>query len=258
MQIHLSNEELIFVDLLDNPIVKVYKKIYKHLQHINIPFRLWDSPFYTNNIQNLIDAGSALGISVDADKINNQEYLNYLHQIYEKSFDGNPDWLNFHEQVHLHEPCRKVKSLLIDYRELCGPLIRPFDRTWTNYLTTKSDIGDVIVSWSELGKTPYRYWLDQEPDNLNRVCELVKPWINLKPKINIIFTPGNIKEPLENTEFLNWWKQYQEPWCHHWKLKNWQMEHIEGAIPLGKISKIQFFNLEKNLKNNNYPTRVTF
>jgi hypothetical protein len=256
MIIKFSNSQTISFELANNPVAEIYKKIYKHLQHIDIPFRPWDNPFYVHNTQTLIDAGRAVNVTVDQTQLSSQLYLNQLHQIYETSYNGDPAWLDFHEQIHLIEDGRtNFKKLSIDYRELAGPLSCAFDQNWTKYQVTKVEPGDVFVRWAELGKQPPNYWTNREPDNFDRLCELAKPWLKLRPKIEIALETRDFLQKSNSIEFLDWWKQYQEPWCQHWGIDSWSIENMAGAIPLGKI-KVDLIDRLTQLLTQHHPVRV--
>jgi len=256
MLIKFSNSETVSFELVSNPVAETYKKIYKHLQHVDIPFRPWDNPFYVHNARTLIDTARVVNVTVDPTQLSDQLYLNQLHQIYETSYNGNPAWLDFHEQIHLTEDGRtSFKKLSIDYRELAGPLSCVFDQNWTKYQVTKVEPGDVFVEWAELGKHPLRYWADREPNNLDRLCELAKPWLTLRPKIVIALETQDFLQNSKSMEFLDWWKQYQEPWCRHWGIDSWSIENIVGSIPLGKI-KVDLIDQLTQLLTQHRPVRV--
>ena len=257
MQIIFSNAESVSFELADNPVTEVYKKIYKNLRHVDVPFRPWNNPYYINDPQHLLDCAKIVGIVVDPARVCSQQYLNQLHQIYELSYNGDPKWSDFHEQIHLQERTdSRYKKLSVDYRELAGPLIGSFDQSWIKHSITNVQAGDIYVKWAELGKTPYGYWADQEPDNLNRLCELSKPWLKLFPHLIVALESQDLLSPLNNVDFVNWWNQRSEHWCKHWKLPTWPIEHMGGVVPLGKLSKIDIVRVVHLLKNNNYPIRV--
>jgi len=257
MLIKFSNSETVFFELANNPVAEIYKKIYKHLQHVDIPFKPWDNPFYVRDAQSLIDTAQAVTVTVDSTQLSSQLYLNQLHQIYEKSYDGNPVWLDFHEQIHLAETqYLDFNRLLINYREKSGPLMKPFDNAWTNHMITKIESGGVYVTWAELGKIPYQYWGDQEPDNIDRICELCKPWLTLRPQINVALEDHDLMSNIDSRSFLNWWDQYQQRWCSHWNLNSWPLQNMFGVIPIGKMSPVETDRLIQLLKNY-HPVRVT-
>ena len=69
------------------------------------------------------------------------------------------------------------------------------------------NIIDAVVTMSglEYGKTPYTYWRDDEPNDINRLIELAKPMIRLNFKISIAL--ADIAMTIcqqDQLEFDNW------------------------------------------------------
>jgi len=265
MQIVFSNGET--VDLLMNqtPVASVYQKIYKHLQNVTIPFRDWDSPFYFYNhsLQQMVGKlamyAEKVNVSIDQQRClaQDQHYLNSIHEIYEKNYNGDPAWLDFHEHIHLceQEYTYKLKIFRIDYREKSGLLEKPFDYEWLENATTKIKAGDVFISWNELGKTPYTYWYHNEPNDITRMRELIKPWVRLIPKIFIALEDKDLeKDCTKLLEFESWWAQYSEKLCQYWNIPSWTSNDMFKCLILGKVVDIgTFITL---LKNNVTPIRV--
>ena len=245
---HFNNGTQIEIELVQGAVATALEKVYKHLQHVPLNFKKWDNPFYHSVvtidelIAELVKIGSMLGIQVDPEQCSsgNQLYYNQLHKIYETNYNGNPTWLEFHEHIHLCEEYIKNSTLnvaSIDYRERAGPLIKPFDPAYLSNMVNEITPGMVYVQWSELGKTAYGYWSDCEPENLERMCQLVKPWLTFKPKLLVATRPTNLLSDV-NTEFHNWWKLYEADWCKHWNIESWPIEYIKGVIQVGTITQV--------------------
>jgi len=264
MQIVFSNNEIVELVLNKTPITAVYKQIYKHLQHVPIPFRDWDNPFYKDNldhcdlVQRLIVHADKVHIQIDQERCltQDQNYFNALHKIYEKNYNGDPNWLNFHEHIHLCERRygQKSKVLPIDFREKSGRLERPFDYKWLENATTKIKAGDAFVHWSELGKTPYHYWKNGEPNDINRMRELIKPWIKLRPKILIALEDIDTLKDIEIEEFESWWVQHSKSWCQYWNISSWDINDIFSVTIFGQVP--NFEAIISQLKNNQTPLKV--
>ena len=224
MQIVFDSDS-VFFDLIDCEIAPIYQKIVSHLRHIDIPFRQWDNPFQISDCVNgLITHARNLGLQIDQARCQaqDQSYLNWLHKIYEQRYDGDPRWLDFHEHIHLCE--RREQShqyLQIDFREKAGLLEIPFQQHWLKNSTTKIRTGDVFVHWAELGKIPYVYWLDREPNDIGRIKELCKPWLKLRPMILVAFEDYDYLTV--SNEFDQWWQKYHDEWCQHWGLHKWNL-----------------------------------
>jgi len=265
MKILFSNGTVADIMLLSVPLADVYKKIYKHLSHVPIPFSDWDNPYYIESITHcelvdrLIWYGNKLSIKIDQDLClaQDQHYLNSVHQIYETNYDGNPDWLHFHEHVHLcekHMRFQRHKVLHIDYRDKAGLLEKPFDRKWLDNSTTEIKAGDVFVRWAELGKIPYTYWLNNEPDDFSRLCELAKPWLKLRPQIHIALEDIDTLENIKQEEFDLWWKDHSQKWCQYWNIQSWTLRDMYSVSVFGKVSNIE--TIQEQLTNKINPSKV--
>ena len=186
-----------------------------------------------------------------------QDYVNELHHHYEVGYDGHPDWLSFHEHIHLCESFfySKLDILTLDYREKSGPLERPFQYEWTQYLTTKIEPGDVFVPWAELGKTPYNYWRDGEPDDADRLAELAKPWLKLRPKLCVALQSVDRLDKIDRENFDLWWQQHKIRWCESWDIPDWTVENMYGVSVVGQVK--QYPDLVDKLQHNINPTLVT-
>jgi len=229
---------------------------------VPVPFRDWDNPFghlcHAHLVDQLAATAKRLAINIDSTPClaQDQNYLNGLHKIYEQNYTGQPDWLDFHELIHLCEK-RKESSdgfLHIDYREKAGQLERSFDPQWCQYTTTKIQAGDVFVRWSELGKTPYAYWQDAEPDDARRLCELSKPWLKLRPKIMIALEDLNFLENIDSVGFESWWAPRESAWCQHWAIDTWGVSNIFGVIVFGQVPDLD--QMITQLRNHQRPLKV--
>jgi len=255
----------ITIELFDNPVSdKIYSK-FKYLGQINlnIPNHPRDNP-YSNTNQNINDATSylfkcarLLNLDLDENRILTQDYLNYLHEVYEKNYNGDPLWLEFHEMIHTNEVLQAgglLRPIAFDYRERNGPLIEDFDRMYLQYSTTSVSAGCCYIKWQELSKDPYDYYIRKEPNNIDRLKELSKPWLNLKPNIFVQLTDTDFIKGKDILGFNKWFEIYKSDWTSHWQLDNWSVEEIFSVIPVGKVTDIN--ELINRYKQNNYPTRI--
>jgi hypothetical protein len=248
--------ELIFdidsvgIDLYPGTPTNIITKYFKHLQHVPVPMRDWDYPFYIDHaklervIEKLCNFAMQLHIEIDPAQCDQQSYLNHLHSIYEKNYKGGPLWLDFHENIHLCGDLIKLdrgKVLAIDYRELAGPLLVDVDRTLLDQLSVDSKPGDVTVGWAEMGKSPYSYWQSQEPNDIDRICELAKPYLKFRPRLEIIIQPHPEKDPVDIENFINWWACYEGAWCEHWTLPSWSLDQMFGKFVIGHVADFDKF-----------------
>lgn len=260
MQI-LFDTDLVSFHLLESPLAPIYRRILSHLRHLDIPFRLWDNRLYPNQdpVTKLISYGSKIGIEIDPILCyaSDQNYLNFLHRVYEKSYDGNPKWLDFHDHIHLCEKSSgsiKHPRLYINWREKAGMLERTFDLDWLKTATTRVSAGDVYVEWAELGKTPYTYWLNKEPNDMDRIKELCKPWLKLKPKIVISLEDHDYATSSE--EFELWWKLYHDEWCRHWQIPKWDLDDMCAKLVFGYMPDSERHRLHTLLSDGQSPRRL--
>jgi len=263
MQVFFSNNKSVDLVLANSPLAEIYQKIYRHLGHVPITFYDWDNPYYIDTmtheqlVEKLIWFGNRLSLSIDRELclLQDQTYFNDIHKIYEKNYDGNPAWLEFHEHIHLCESEQLGwKVLHIDYREKAGMLERKFNPDWAKDATTKIKAGDVFVNWAELGKTPYGYWKDNEPNDIPRMCELIKPWLKLRPKIQVALEDIDTLQHIEITEFETWWKQYSPALCKHWNIDSWSTHDIFSVSVFGRVPNYQ--EIIDHLKQHQKPTRI--
>jgi hypothetical protein len=265
MQIVFSDSTSVEMLLHPTALANYFQKTYKHLQYVPVPFREWDNPWYLTNLSykdlvaKLALLAFKVGINVDVAQclLSNQTYFNHIHTLYEQQYDGNPAWLDFHEHIHMCEKFHKAdeKILHIDYREKAGPLYKPFEHDWLALGTTKLKAGDVFVEWQELGKKPYYYWHNKEPNDINRMCELAKPWINLTFAVKIALEDVDRLENIRVEEFNQWWSQYSDPWCNHYGINVYTVLDMFKAIVIGRVPEYQ--TVISQLTNNHTPVKVT-
>jgi hypothetical protein len=265
MHITLTNGITVELETVSSPVETTVRSMLKHLQHVPLLFKDWDSPYYQNTISynELVDQlatfASRLEIIVDKQRCLDRDdvYFNELHKIYELNYDGNLPWLDFHETIHLCQRffyTKKRRATTIDWREKAGPLTKNFDPQWAKYGTTKIKKGDVYVEWNELGKTPYMYWIEKEPNSLARINELVKPWSKLRPKLTIAMEDMDLLDGYQTFEFFDWWKDYQEQWCKQHNLSKWTIEDM-SCILVYRI--LNFDQFESELKQKNHPVKIS-
>lgn len=256
-----DNEYHINIDN-ENPLGKYILDSFKHLQNLPLCLGLRDLPIkydksYLHN--QLLDTSKELGLNID--QRTDQSYLNYLHTIYEKQGplnDLNETWLEFHELIHLIEECNNhfVKtSIHIDYRNKAGLLEKPFSREYLDYSTLTYKKGDVVMTWAELGKTPYAYWKNGEPNDIDRIKQLAKPWTTIRPCFEIKITDGSSLKVTDKNMFIAWFSQYMKEWMDHWQILDWTYEEQFCYIKIGEIDNLD--NLLSDINLGNLPVRIT-
>jgi len=185
------------------------------------------------------------------------EVFQYFTRDLRKKYNGDFAWLDFHEHIHMCELYFKESgySFCIDYREKSGLLEKPMAPDWLINSQTTVQAGDVYVQWSELGKTPYHYWKNNEPNDIKRMYELAKPWLKLRPKIYVALDNMDKLKNIQCNEFAAWWKDYHDEWTRHYNISSWDIKNIFGVSVFGKTTQVEL--LKEQLKNNAVPVRVT-
>jgi hypothetical protein len=246
--LYFRDNSFLNIDLIESPLKSYVLKFLKHLQHVDIDFKEWDNPYYIGDpVSSLLEYAKDLNITIDTDNIkHNQTFLNYLHEIYEKNYDGDPQWLKFHEQIHRCEQItNKTLVTNLEWREKGGLLnstimpdiVESSGKTQINY-------GDICIEWSELGKRPIDYWVDGEPNDINRICELAKPWKTLRPKMAIYLEDCDKLETVKKDQekYEKWWNQYKEDWCNYWGLNDYKFDTQFKVIKIGTVNDIDTLN----------------
>ena len=256
IKITTSNDAHYLINLENNSVSQSLVLMLKHLHRLPLRSGIFHNPYeFTKEIaiRQLVEYANKLGIVVDIAKLKSQEYLNYLHSIYEKNYNGNGDWLQYHEPIHLLEGNLPSPRVHLSYGELAGPLDRTY--RYNELLSSVTDIsaGDCLVVFSELGKTPYNYWRDGEPDNLIRLCELAKPRRRLYFQITIELAEHK-KIPHDLEQFEQWFSQYKSDWCRHWGIPDWSPEQIFGGILIGHLDAVEDF--KSALQSGQYPAKL--
>lgn len=264
MQIILKNNSTVDIELLSTPVSDLVQRWFHHLKHVDLPFRPWEYAGHvekkstTDLIDNLVSYGIPLSVDVDKSRVLDQDYLNTLHRLYETNYDGRQSWTDFHEHIHILENKMRGKfrihNLEMNYRHLSGPLNCPFQHEWLAHGQTDLKAGDVYLAWDELGKAPYIYWRDGEPDDIQRLCQLAKPWLTIRPKIHVCLRDTDL-DPGENTTFQTWWNGFEKDWCHHYDIPSWSRRDSNTVLVIGRIPNYQ--NLERLLDQKIWPKRIT-
>jgi len=273
--IELSNGYQATGTFYNNPVADFFKRSLKHLQHIKVPIYQTDYLYYIPDreliIKSFVESASRVGVTVQVNNLDTQSYLNELHVYYEKGYpaDYNSHWLEYHELLHAIEVrnnnthSNSPHGIRIDYRQYSGPLEESFDRKYMSLTVTELNPGVCYITWVELGKVPMQYWLDGEPNDQNRVCELAKPWITLKPNLMILFEKINLIPDTEKlSNFLKWFEPYQQAWMSKYnidelRLQDYISTHVTlqgGKIPVAKLDNYQ--ELDKEIASMNYVTKV--
>jgi len=264
LRIFWKNNEYVDVELLDNPVADYYYNAIRRLKHCNLSFGPRENPLDRQiDLQSLLTKleklFSKFNITIDTKKIE-QNYLNELHDLYFKQYghDNNGDiWLEIHDTIHLIEDFfnKENKSFIwFDYKENAGPLIKKFDRNFLRYSTKTFKKGMCYFSEHELGKNPLKYWLDGEPYDIENFVRISKPWLLLRPLLDVAFRDGERYKTDQEENFIKWFEPMKDRWLKHYNLNNWNRQELDALIPVGHIPNIDY--LIDRFTNTDYPKKI--
>jgi hypothetical protein len=268
MLLTLKDNSIVEIKLDQNPVSEYIEKSFRHLQHLPIPFHIFDHLTYYKKdkellYSTLVDSAKKLNINVDVSQLTNQTYLNSLHKIYELGYNkGSNIWLEFHEMIHAIESITNTDThpipneMIINFRDLAGPLEKPFDRNYLEYAVQLVTKGTCFCRWGELGKIPSQYWLDNEPDDTQRLCQLAKPWTVLRPSFVIALDDIDFSLSSDQQQkFNSWFDKHKQIWIQYWKLSSWTESEMYSVIPIGKVNNLS--SLIDKVQSGIFPIKVS-
>jgi len=266
LKILWEDEKFVEILLEKNPVADFYASCIKRLQHINLEFNTRHNPLDPVRLnlkevkKKFVEYANNIGIAINIKKLDNQIYLNQLHDKYTTSCVVGHAWFVFHDYLHLLEDILQDKknkrtNIFFDYKEHAGPLIKTFDRALLKYSKTVYSAGDCFITFSEKGKDLYRYFLDNEPNDIKHMCKIAKPWLFLRPVLNLyVLAPAVQQLPEKNKKFIKWVLKNKNEWCQHWNINNWEPNETIAKIPIGTVSDLEF--IKKRFSVNNYPKKI--
>ena len=248
----ITNLELVWADhytatieLEDNPVSQYMLRCVKHLQHLPLTFNCRDNPLVAKDLDSIhstiLSSARQLGVHISVDRLDDQDYINELHDVYMLSYSQTKDtqWMPFHDALHSIEDARHRdrKSIWVDYKDRAGPLIQPFDRSLLRYGSSTVGVGDCRVGLHELGKSFWAYHQSGEPNDIDRICAVVTPWQFLKPVLSIFYQPCDEQtDPYHsNREFRDWVDEVSTAWAKHWGIQGWSPGEISPRLRVGHL-----------------------
>lgn len=181
-----------------------------------------------------------------------QTALNDLHNIFElisqSKNDHGVEMRAFHHSIHQHEigyRSRNRHYYDVGWGDKEGPLTTHMrlNHAYSDHMKK----GNIYLRWAELGKLPSAYFHDQEPNNVDRFCELAKPHETFRAKFTIVLKDRVIQE--FDDRFLKWFKNYKKQWFTKYKIDSWNPRDEQSGVLLAEIiqgiSKIDLIKKEK-------------
>ena len=220
--------------LADSIIAKKWFEKIKHLKNINVDpveSRFTDVSDLSKIYNNFCEKYKITPTNfVD---INEQKNLNILHKIYEEWHDkltgkDKEDLYEFHHAIHNAENNKNIKNkVIIGWGTKEGPLTEQFD--CNPYYENEIIKNNMYLPWTELGKKPFDYWSDGEPNNEERVMELCKAHFTFRAQFFIALKSNKPKSFPQ--EFIDWFSLYKTKWLQKNNIEKWN-EVNEFSAPL--------------------------
>lgn len=215
---------------------KWFKKI-KHLQNIPIdPVTSHQVDF--SNLKDIFEQFCQYA-NLDTPMIDfesiRQKDLNALHKIYEDNHDrlsrlkDNSILYKFHQAIHKRENPTALKGKIpVCWGIKDGPLTQNMDKQPLYEKNIKKN--NIYLPWAELGKTPYQYWTDKEPNDQDRFNALSKPHTTFRAKFFIATEDTNPRS--FDPKFVEWFSRYKQGWLQHHNISKWENIHEDSAALL--------------------------
>jgi len=164
-----------------------------------------------------------------------QKDLNALHKIYEDNHDrlsllkDNSILYKFHQAIHKRENPAYLKGIIpVCWGIKDGPLTQIMD--CQPFYEKEIKKNNIYLPWAELGKTPHRYWHDEEPNDQDRFNALAKPHTTFRAKFFIATEDTNPRS--FDPKFVEWFSRYKQGWLEYHNISKWENIHEDSAALL--------------------------
>jgi len=166
-----------------------------------------------------------------------QETCNILHKIYEENHDRlarRPNSAILYKLHHAIHKAEKYNTGITKFRLKVGWGIKegPLTQKMNCQPYYENNIikNNLYLPWSELGKTPYIYWRNREPNDRERFNQLCKPHITFRA--NFFVAVEDIKKPWTfPNQFNQFFNQFKSQWLEKYGLDDWTEKH-QWCAPL--------------------------
>lgn len=165
----------------------------------------------------------------------NQRTYNMLHKIYEDNHDRlkgrreNGIIYKFHHAIHAAEKNygESRKKLHVGWGVKEGPLTQYMN--CQPFYEESIQRNNLYLPWAELGKTPYMYWNNREPNDPERFNQLCKPHTTFRAKFFVaLFDIEPMPFPNQFNQYFN---QFKSQWLKKYNIDDWT-EREEWCAPL--------------------------
>lgn len=239
-------------NLADNEIAQQWFEKIKKLQNDGISL---DSEFtssiygtsksyeyYKQQLDNVVDwVNNTTDYRLTKKDHYDQQDLCAMHDVYvemarDPACDTHNETYCLNKYIHLCEhtldgPCSLPYSA-IAWGTNDGLTMQDFDIDPYKFYTLDIVPGNIYLYWAEVGKKPFEYWYNNDPDNAEHFLSLTRPHVSWSSHCKIALTPAGSKLP---AEFVKWFEPYKQPFLDKWHLDDWTVLHEFGAIELATL-----------------------
>lgn len=248
-----EKKQPLFYKLVSNPISERWIKKIKHLSRVPHSVIETTGVSFGQNIKRIHrEFCEFAGIEYNKINYDEQQSLNILHELYVTNHDrlskvkNNNVLYEFHNAIHELEK-QVGKRFYIGWGINEGPLVEQYN--CNKYYSKTLIKNNLYLPWTELGKTPLDYYNNNEPNNVERFCNLVKPHITLRAKFMIALK--DYDAPDLSQEFQQWFAQFKTQWLEHYNIPDWRACDEYLGVLLAQ-SEDPTMDIEQVLKQ--YPT----
>jgi hypothetical protein len=252
------NNEIYKWQVLENPAAAIWFNKFKKICRVPLQTIKPQNQIERNSAQELIIFFQKYKDLIDPNLIDvtqNQTFsiedLNKCHQIYEYIFNNHlnsideQELYNYHMTLHDMQGKQQYVNNNLDIQyfrnfgwgKAEGLLTKPVITDELMCRTIDVKQGWIYMNWSEFGKLPFHYFLDNEPVEQSRFMQAVTPWITSRPAFAIALHSGNqfINEEIED-KYRNWLNsiEYFSTWKQKYGLTIWDNLQEFGVIPVAQ------------------------
>jgi len=198
--------------------------------------------YYKEKLDNIVDwVNNTTNYSILHKDHYTQSDLCEMHDVYvtmanDPACDIYNETYSLNKYIHLCEhtlngPCT-LPNVTIAWGTNDGMTMQDFDTNPYEFYTTNIVPGNIYLYWVEIGKRPFEYWADKDPDNIEHFLSVACPhktW-SAHCKIALLTPPTQLSE-----NYVRWFNKYKQAFLDKWNLKEWELLHDFGAIELATL-----------------------
>jgi hypothetical protein len=251
-----NNDHQISYQLADNPIAhswfKKLKKIYRVPLDKNyttfVDVNITEQQLSAEIIDDIKLLNEKINLSYPIKEILTAEDCNRLHAItvdqqYNYSTDIREIFHHMHKKLHVLETViykKRDSWLSAGWAEKEGLLKTTFDKDPYQYYVS-GKLGNLYLTWTEFGKTPYGFWKDKDTDTADHFFKTCKPHLTFRVQFSLCI--NEINNYNFEQEFENWFDKYRKKWQELYNTSWTPIQHYGGILLAEPTIQINFENL---------------